>query len=118
MVINHNETSRKNHDLQLGFRKTEMCGQAVYCSDHAGSDIAYLCRQLAAGAQLGATSERSFSALRRLKNYLRSTMNQARLSQIVLLHIHKHLTEQRDLNSILRDFLSKTSDRKKMFGKV
>ena len=33
-----------------------------------------------------ATAERSFSALRRLKNYLRTTMTQQRLNHIILLH--------------------------------
>ena len=39
-----------------------------------------------------AVSERSFSALRRLKTYLRSTMTQTRLNNIKVLHIHNHLT--------------------------
>lgn len=34
------------------------------------------------------TSERSFSAMRRLKTYLRSTMGQERLNNLVILHIH------------------------------
>ncbi|XP_078368450.1 52 kDa repressor of the inhibitor of the protein kinase-like [Oculina patagonica] len=37
-----------------------------------------------------ATAERSFSALRRLKTYLRSTMKEDRLSGLALMHIHKH----------------------------
>ena len=40
-----------------------------------------------------ATSERSFSALRRMKTYLRSTMKQERLNSIMTLHIHKDLTD-------------------------
>ena len=39
-----------------------------------------------------AVSERSFSALRRLKTYLRSTTTQTRLNNIKVLHIHHHLT--------------------------
>ncbi|KAJ8882693.1 hypothetical protein PR048_014505 [Dryococelus australis] len=35
------------------------------------------------------TSERSFSTLRRLKNYLRSTMIEDRLNGLALLHIHQ-----------------------------
>ena len=37
-----------------------------------------------------ATTERSFSALRRLKTYLRSTMKEDRLSGLALMDIHKH----------------------------
>ena len=36
-----------------------------------------------------ATSERSFSALRRVKSYLRSTMTQARLNHLMILHYHQ-----------------------------
>ena len=39
-----------------------------------------------------ATSEQSFSALRRVKTYLHSTMGQERLYNLMLLHIHKDLT--------------------------
>ena len=35
------------------------------------------------------TAERSFSTLRRLKTYLRSTMSQTRLNHLMLLHIHR-----------------------------
>ena len=38
-------------------------------------------------------SERSFSALRRLKNYLRSSMSQQRLNHVALLNIHKSFTD-------------------------
>ena len=34
-----------------------------------------------------ATSERSFSALRRVKSYLRSTMGQQRLNNLMVLHV-------------------------------
>lgn len=36
-----------------------------------------------------ATAERSFSAMRRIKNYLRSTMGETRFSALALMHIHK-----------------------------
>jgi hypothetical protein len=36
-----------------------------------------------------AASERSFSAMRRIKTYLRSTMKNERLSSISILHIHR-----------------------------
>ena len=37
------------------------------------------------------TVERSFSALRRIKTYLRSTMTEARLNNLMLLHAHTDL---------------------------
>ena len=41
-----------------------------------------------------ATSERSFCALCRLKNYLRTTMGQERLNYLMVMHIHKERTEK------------------------
>ena len=37
-----------------------------------------------------ATSERSFSSLRHVKSYLRTTMRQDRLNHIMVLYIHKN----------------------------
>ena len=38
-----------------------------------------------------ATSQRTFSALTQLKNYLRSTMKQAHLNNCLLIHCHKSI---------------------------
>ena len=43
------------------------------------------------------TSERSFSALRRIKSYLRNNMTQARLNHILLLHCHQDQTDSLEL---------------------
>ena len=40
-----------------------------------------------------AVSERSFSCLRRLKSYLRATMSQSRLNNVMVLHVHENLTD-------------------------
>ena len=44
-----------------------------------------------------AVSERSASALRRVKSYLRSTMSQSRLNNLMLLHVHNDRTDKLDL---------------------
>lgn len=64
-----------------------------------------------------ATSERSFSALRRLKTYLRSTMTQKRLNHVTLLHIHKEETADIDLHEVMREFVLR-KDRLVVFGKI
>ncbi len=53
-----------------------------------------------------AISERSFSALRRVKNYLRSSMTQERLNHLLLLHAHKQLTDSMDLIAVANDFVA------------
>lgn len=64
-----------------------------------------------------ASSERSFSALRRLKTYMRATMKQKRLTHVMLLHVHKDRTRNLNLNDILREFVSRKDERKVIFGK-
>ena len=52
------------------------------------------------------TSERSFSAMRRVKSYLRSTMGQERLNHLMILHVHKELTQSLNLVQVMNDFVS------------
>lgn len=61
-------------------------------------------------------AERSFSTLRCLKNYLRSTMSQKRLNHLLLLHTHKDKTDNLDIQSITREFISRNNRRLKFFG--
>ena len=64
-----------------------------------------------------ATSERSFSCLRRVKSYLRSTMIQLRLNSTMLLHVHKDLTDELNLIEVANDFVAnKQEHRSKVFG--
>ncbi|MGH0169098.1 UNVERIFIED_CONTAM: hypothetical protein FKN15_056399 [Acipenser sinensis] len=50
------------------------------------------------------TLQRSFSTLHRIKTYLRSTMGQASLNHVSLLHCHKHLSWEIDLNAVANEF--------------
>ncbi|XP_042066001.1 uncharacterized protein LOC121809439 isoform X8 [Salvia splendens] len=52
-------------------------------------------------------SERSFSKLKLLKNYLRSTMSQQRLNGLATLCIEKKLLDEVDSNTIINDFASR-----------
>ena len=63
-----------------------------------------------------ATSERSFSALRRVKTYLRTTMTQNRLNHLMVLHVHKERTDSLDLMNIAREFVTGREGRLRMFG--
>ena len=63
-----------------------------------------------------ATSERTFSALRRIKSYLRSTMSQVRLNYLMVLHVHKALTDTIKLEKIADEFVSSSQQRTKVFG--
>ena len=66
---------------------------------------------------MNATSERSFSALRRIKTYLRSTMKQERLNSLIVLHVHKDLIDALDLSQAANEFVEGNDTRKQRFGK-
>ena len=51
-----------------------------------------------------ATAERSFSALRRLKTFLRSSMLQTTLNYVMLLHVHKERTDDLNILHIAEHF--------------
>lgn len=50
------------------------------------------------------SGERSFSKLKLIKNYLRSTMGQDRLSDLALISIESSLCDSLDINDIIDDF--------------
>ena len=63
-----------------------------------------------------ATSERTFSGLRRLKTYLRSTMTQKRLNHLHILHTHQQHTDNLSLLKVAMDFVVKNNRRNQFFG--
>ena len=65
-----------------------------------------------------ATAERSFSALRRLKTFLRSTMSQERLNHTMLLYVHKGRTDPIDAVNIARLFIQENQRRINFLGKL
>ena len=64
-----------------------------------------------------AVSERSFSAMRRVKTYLCSTIGQQRLNHLLLLHVHKSYTDKLDLVAVANRFVESSSHRLTIFGK-
>jgi len=65
-----------------------------------------------------ATAERSFSTLRRLKNYLRLTrpMTQDRLNHVAVHHVHKTRVDALDINKIKQLFIYASEYRRSVFG--
>ena len=61
-------------------------------------------------------SERSFSAVRCIKTYLRSTMAQQRLNNLMILHVHKSHIDNLNLVVVANDFIDGSDHRKKFFG--
>ena len=57
-----------------------------------------------------------FSALRRSKTYLRSTMTQKRLTHCGLLHVHSDRVDSLDFFQCMKYFVLKNEERTKVFG--
>ena len=58
------------------------------------------------------TGERSFSALKRVKNYLRSSMSQEKVSDLGLLFIEKDKLRELDFDDIIHQFATEKSRKK------
>lgn len=58
-----------------------------------------------------ASAKRSFSKLKLLKSYLRSTMLQTRLNGLALISIENELLEKLDYENLIDDFASKNARR-------
>lgn len=62
-----------------------------------------------------ANSERTFSALKRLKNWLRNSMGQERLSNVALLNIESEEADKLEINQLIEIFSSRKNRRIKFF---
>jgi len=63
-----------------------------------------------------ATAERSFSTLRRVKDYTRTTMTQQRLNHVIIMHTHKQRTDDLNLVNVAESFISVSPTRITFFG--
>ena len=53
--------------------------------------------------------KRSFSALKRIKNALRSSMTQMRLNNLTLLHVEREIVRKIDFSDLMKEFATKKS---------
>ena len=63
-----------------------------------------------------ASAERNFSALKRIKTFLRNSMTQQRLNHCMFLHIHQDRTDTLNLRDIAEEFIQKNERRIGYFG--
>ena len=81
------------------------------------SEVCKVARLILVMPASNAVSERSFSTMRRIKSYLRSTMGQARLNHAMVLSIYKEQLDELDLKTIANEFVSSSEHRLRFFGK-
>ena len=63
-----------------------------------------------------AVSEINFSSMRRLKSYLRSTINQSWLNHVMILHLYKENVDNLDLDVFGHMFVEGSEHRLKYLG--
>ena len=81
------------------------------------SEIVVLVELILVMPATNATSERSFSALRRIKTYLRTTMSQQRLNDLMILYVHRDSLDELDMDMIGENFVAASSEpRATVFG--
>ncbi len=78
------------------------------------SEVCAVARLILVMPATNAVSERSFSVMRRLKSYLRSTKGRARLNHVMVLNIYK---EQLNLIATAIELVSGSEHRLRFFGK-
>ena len=80
------------------------------------SEICTLSKLMLVMPATNAVSERSFSALKRAKTYLRSTTGVGRLNHLILLHVHKEVAGGIDMVEVANLFVGTTSGASNCLG--
>jgi hypothetical protein len=101
------------HDVVSVFRR-DTSGMTSMLLD----EVAKLVKLFLVLPSSSCSAERSFSTLRRLKTYLRSTMTAERLNSVTVLHIHKELTADLNIDQLIKEFVSANDARRAIFGVV
>ena len=65
-----------------------------------------------------AVSERSFSAMKRVKTFLRSTTSDYRLNHLMVLHVHKDRTDSLNMVEVANAFVERNDSRHPIFGVI
>ena len=126
LLCPYNEIDWSNFALQLPlFRKqkydtlkvaTELLRSMSTETRIYFSEVTKLVRLLLVCPAASVEAERSFSALRRLKTWLRSSMSQERLNDAAMCNIHQNVLDDVDVRQLLKEFVARNSVRVKLFG--
>ena len=81
------------------------------------SEVFIIAKLIVVMPATNAVSERSFSTLRLIKSYLRSTMTEMRLNSAMILNIHKERTDDLSLIEVANEFVVNSDHRQSIFGK-
>ena len=80
------------------------------------SEVCKVMKLILIPSATNATSERSFSKLRMIKDYLKSTMTQKRLNHFMIFNIYPEYVDQIDIVEVAKEFVSRNENRRRTFG--
>ena len=80
------------------------------------SEVIQICVMIHVNPATSASGERSFSAARRIKSWLRANMSQKRFNHVALLNTHKTRTDNLRLVDVANEFMARNDNRKRNFG--
>ena len=75
-----------------------------------------ICKLILLAPASNAEGERIFSGVRRVKTYLRSTMKQDRLNDLMMIHVHKDRINRLSIIDMANEFASRNHTRRVKFG--
>ena len=90
--------------------------QNILLKSMQGNVVIVLAKLILVSPTNNAENERMFSALRRLKTYLQSTMSDERLNYLMVLHVQKEKTDSINLIKTANSFVNRNENRKRLFG--
>lgn len=80
------------------------------------NQVCHIVRLIIVMPATNAVSERSFSTMKRIKSYLRNTIGQVRLNNLMILNIYKEELDKLDLRVVANDFVAANEHRLSVFG--
>ena len=80
------------------------------------SEVVRLAKVLLVIPATNAVSERSLSALKRIKTHLRATSANKRIYHLLLLYIHKDRLDSFDMVTVANEFVARFSSTRQNFG--
>lgn len=108
--------SRTNYEYQSCTEVVNILKNMVPEVRKLFKQVETLVRLLLVAPASSAEAERSFSALRRLKTWLRSIMSQNGLNSVVVCHVHKDRTIELDTTKISQGFIKASERCAQVFG--
>lgn len=98
------------HEAQLAYQQMDEACRAMF------SEVFIILKLLLVCPVSSCECERSFSALRRLKTFLRASSSQERVNHSIVCHMHKHELDKVDIQGLISEFISRSPQRREVFG--